>query len=96
MREREIAGRLETVFLGIKDLLSVERAEAKRERVDWREEWTRVIISKGLSGSIFVLVILIWDWTACLNQDDGERISSQTTHTPTWRQTFQWGFSYLF
>lgn len=31
-REREIAGRLGTVFLGIKDLLSGERAEAKRGR----------------------------------------------------------------
>ena len=29
---RESAGSLETVFLGIKDLLSAERAEAKTER----------------------------------------------------------------
>lgn len=82
--DREVAGRLGAVFLGIKDLLSGERVEVKRER---EKVWTR---KKGHGCSFlkarvevtFVLVILI-----CVSRSkprgQNERLGSQT-RPPTW------------
>lgn len=64
-------------------MVKEQKQKIKRERENWREKWTSVIISKDLGGSIFVLVILIWGWMGCHNQDEGEKMSRQTTHTHT-------------
>lgn len=64
MREGEIAGGVESVFLGIKDLLSGERAEAKSER-------TQVIISKGRLEVFLSLSFECWV---------GHRASIKTIH----------------